>query len=82
MRRTIPILIAGLLLASGCLIKTLKVPAEDHFVQTATISDRCQKDPACDDDMKEDLAAMAKQACLIDAIVKGDKPERCDGDGE
>lgn len=83
MRRALPILIAGLVFAPGCLKKQLRVPAEDHYVQTATILMRCQKDPVCDEDRKEDLAAMAEQACLIDAIVKGDGPERCSGgDGE
>lgn len=78
MRRAITILIVGLAFAPGCLAKQLRVPAEDHYVQTKVISDRCQKDPACSDEHRENYAETAKQACAIDAIVKGKDPAHCE----
>ena len=66
-------------LAGGCLAKKLRAPVEDHFVQTQTIAERCKAD--CDpEELQEDLDAMAVQACLIDAIVKGNDGEQCRGD--
>jgi len=73
---TAALLIFVPLLLSGCLSKTLKVPAEDHAVQTNVILQRCELaeiDP-CPVPL-EDLRAMARQAELIDDIVKRDKPE-------
>lgn len=64
------------LMLTGCLSKVLKVPAEDHAVQSNVILQRCELaeiDP-CPVPL-EDLRAMARQAELIDDIVKGDKPE-------
>lgn len=79
---------AALLLSlslSGCLAKSLRGPAEDHYIQTATISKRVDAGAYAGDAeaLAEDLAAMAKQACLIDAIVKAEKPdEHCGEAGD
>jgi len=73
---TAALLVLVPLVLSGCLSKTLKVPAEDHAVQTNVILQRCELaeiDP-CPVPL-EDLRAMARQAELIDDIVKRDKPE-------
>jgi hypothetical protein len=70
------------LLFTGCLTKTLRVPAEDHAVQTTVILQRCELaeiDP-CPVPL-DDLRAMARQAELIDDIVKGDKPEPASVEG-
>ena len=69
MRTITTILVLALPLA-GCLKQQLQHPAEDHYVQAKTIADACAADTACED-FAEDLAAMAEQACLIDAIVRG-----------
>ncbi len=65
-----------LIVSTGCLTKALRVPVEDHFVQTWAIAERC-KAQECDADIQEDLDAMAQQACLLDAIVKGDDGKGC-----
>lgn len=75
MRRCTAILAAPLLLAA-CLKQQLQHPAEDHYVQAETIATACAADVACED-YAEDMAAMAKQACLIDAILKGEDGTAC-----
>ena len=66
----------------GCLKGQLKTPVEDHRVQASTIAEGCSTDAyaesKCSKQLQEDLDAMAKQACLLDAIVKGQKPEACE----
>lgn len=70
--------IAILLACSSCLAKKLTTPAEDHHVQTRAIASRCGDD--CNpEELQEDLKAMAAQACLIDAIVKGEDGLSCKG---
>jgi hypothetical protein len=71
----------ALILLPGCLSKTLRGPAGDHFVQAQTIADNCERGrytPACAPDLKEDVDAMAKQAECILAITNGDT---CDDEG-
>ena len=65
-----------LLLLPCCLQRQLRVPVEDHRVQTTTIAKRCAEDDygTCSTDLREDLEAMARQAELLDNIVKGQKP--------
>ena len=70
--------IAIMLVCSSCLAKKLTAPVEDHHVQTQAIAARCSDD--CDpQELREDLEAMATQACLIDAIVKGEDGSSCEG---
>lgn len=64
-------------LMSGCLAAQLKAPVEDHRIQTQVIAESCAKDgygsARCTQD---DLDAMAEQARLLDAIVKGKDPDK------
>lgn len=73
-------LLLALLLAGGCMTKMLRVPVEDHYVQTQTIATSCKVDGwgvgKCTQD---DLDAMAEQARCIDAIVKR---QTCEPKGE
>lgn len=73
------IIVATIVLAcSGCLAKKLQTPVEDHYIQTQAIAERCKAD--CDPaELQEDLDAMAEQACLLDAIVKGNDGAQCHG---
>lgn len=68
----------------GCLTTKLRTPVEDHYVQTKTIAERCKTtgypEAPCSKELQEDLDAMAKQAELLDNIVKGQKPAE-DTDG-
>jgi len=66
-----------MLACSSCLAKKLTTPAEDHYVQTRAIASRCGDD--CSPELREDLEAMTAQACLIDAIVKGEDGSSCEG---
>jgi hypothetical protein len=67
----------ALLLLSGCLQRQLRAPVEDHRVQTTTIAKRCAEGEygSCSTDLREDLEAMARQAELLDNIVKGQAPK-------
>lgn len=67
------------LLSTGCLARSLRTPAEDHHVQTATIAARCNAGfyGPCTPELREDLEDMAHGACLIDAIAKGDDGSAC-----
>jgi hypothetical protein len=64
-------------ITGGCLQGSLRVPVEDHRIQTATIAEMCRSGgygEACPDTLQADLDAMAEQAELLDAIVKSKKP--------
>lgn len=73
MKRATIILAASLLLPlGGCLKKSLRAPVEDHRVQTQLVAESCERDGyGAGKCTKADLEAMRDQACLIDAIVKG-----------
>lgn len=64
-----------ILLSSGCLSKTLRIPVEDHAVQSTVIAKDCEAagfgNGKC---TQEDIDAMAEQARLLDDIVKRHKP--------
>jgi len=80
------ILIAALAaLSCGCLAKRLQIPAEDHYVQTRVIAEKCRTqgydDSPCSGQLQEDLDAMVKGAQAIDAVAKGKKPESEVSDG-
>lgn len=63
-------------LTSGCLVKRLQVPAEDHYVQTAAVAEACKTAGyGSDKCTAEDLDAMVEQAKCIYAITKGEKCE-------
>lgn len=72
-------LIATVLALSGCMTKQLMVPAEDHYVQTKVIAEKCRgdgyPDAPCSKELQEDLDAMVKGAEAIDAIAKGKAPK-------
>lgn len=67
---------------SGCM-HALRVPAEDHMIQTQTIADRCRTPIAvggytetpCSPELQADIDAMAKQARCITAITVAEKCE-------
>ena len=71
-------------LGSGCLAKQLRTPAEDHYVQTKHIADSCAKGAygTCTPELKEDLEAMAEQACLLNAITRGTDGAECKGEDQ
>jgi len=71
--------LVAVLICAGCLGRQLRVPAQDHHVQTRTISNRCDAGAygPCSPELKEDLEAMAAQACLIEAIAVGDDGAAC-----
>lgn len=73
-----------LAIAPSCLAKQLRSPAEDHYVQTRHIADSCSKGAygTCTPELKEDLEAMAKQACLLHAIAQGTDGSECKGDDQ
>jgi hypothetical protein len=68
-----------LLFAPGCLAKQLRTPAQDHYVQAKHIATSCAGGTygTCSPDLVEDLEAMAKQACLLDAIAQGNDGSQC-----
>ena len=69
-------LLAAALVLPGCLHKQLATPVEDHRVLTSAIAQKhARGDYAGEpEQLQEDLDAMAKQAELLDNIVKGEKP--------
>lgn len=60
---------------TGCLAAKLKGPAEDHYVQARTISDRCLD--RAGPEQCADLVAMCDQAEAIDAIARGKEARGC-----
>ena len=84
MRTILPLAVfAGLLaLPTGCVKRALVTPAEDHKIQTRVIAEACEAEGygfgRC---TAEDLQAMVDQACLIDAVLKGEDPETCGAKG-
>lgn len=66
---TIAVLIA--LFLPACLSRSLRGPAEDHYVLTAVVAQDCRENGfgqgKC---TQEDFDALAKQARCIDAIAK------------
>lgn len=64
------------LLVSGCLAGKLKGPAEDHYLQTRAIVDRCAAED-CSPELAEDVTAMCDQAEAILAIAEGREPTQC-----
>jgi hypothetical protein len=63
------------LLSTGCLAAKLKGPAEDHYIQTRAIADRCIDQ--ADEDQCADLVAMCDQAEAISAITRGKEAVGC-----
>jgi hypothetical protein len=80
--RNATLVLLALALAPGCLAKQLRSPAEDHYVQTRHIAESCAKGSygTCTPELKEDLEAMAKQACLLNAIAQGTDGTECKGE--
>lgn len=74
------ITLALFLVLPGCLAKQLRSPAEDHRVQTRHIAASCAKGiyGTCTPELREDLEAMAKQACLLSAIAEGRDGTGCE----
>lgn len=70
MKRIALVLVAIL---PACLATSLRGPVEDHRVQTHAVAERCASQ-GCDAELQEDLDETAKQACLLDAIVKHADP--------
>ena len=65
---------------AGCLAGSLKGPAEDHYLQTRAIVERCEGayyDGKCSPDLVEDVTAMCDQAEAIRAAARGTKPGSC-----
>ncbi len=81
MKRPTLFFLALLVSAPGCLSHALRGPAADHHMQTVTILNACRdgKYGACSDDLVEDLEAMAKQACLMEAIATKVDASGCRG---
>lgn len=71
--KRIVILVATLALSTSCLAIQLRGPVEDHRVQTHAVAERCAAQ-GCEAELQEDLDETAKQACLLDAIVKSKEP--------
>lgn len=90
MRRSIQIaLLLAVVAAPGCLKKQLRHPVEDHRVLTSAIAEKHERGDYAgkSEELQEDLDAMAEQAKLLDAIIKGEKPtpapaEDDQGDGQ
>lgn len=74
MHRMLALALAPLLLA-GCLAAKLKGPAEDHYIQTRAIADRCVGQ--ADEEQCVDLVAMCDQAEAIAAITRGKEATGC-----
>lgn len=66
---------------AGCLAVKLRQPVEDHRVQLETIAGRCAAEGG-GPELCSDVAAMAEQACLLDAIVDGVDGAACLKGGE
>lgn len=64
------------LLAVGCLAGKLEGPAEDHYLQTRAVADRCAAED-CSPQLTEDVTAMCDQAEAILALAEGREPTQC-----
>ena len=65
---------------TGCLAGKLEPPAEDHYLQTRAIVERCDGayyDRPCSPELVEDLTAMCDQAEAIHALAAGRDPGQC-----
>ncbi len=78
------IALSALVLTSGCVVTSLRAPAQDHHVQVATIEARCHRGDygLCMPDLKTDLKDMREQACLLAAITAGEDGDDCVKDEE
>lgn len=64
------------LLTSGCLVRNLRTPAEDHAVQASAVAQSCEADGYGEGKCtQEDLDLQAAQARCIMAITQG---KRCE----
>jgi len=71
----------SLLALSGCM-RSLRGPAEDHYVQAQTMADACRSpmsgplsypESPCSEDLQRNLDAAAKQADCIMRITRGEE---------
>ena len=65
---------------AGCLAAKLEPPAEDHYLQTRAIAERCDGayyDRPCSPELREDLKALCDQAEAIHALAQGRDPGQC-----
>lgn len=63
------------LLTSGCLVRNLRTPAEDHAVQASAVAQSCEADGYGEGKCTQaDLDAMAQQARCVNAAIRG---KRC-----
>jgi len=70
---------------AGCLAAKLEPPAEDHYLQTRAIAERCDGayyDRPCSPALREDLEAMCDQAEAIHALAQGRDATSCRKDDD
>ena len=72
-------LVAVVLSSSGCLAAKLRGPAEDHAIQARIVADRYAEGDYSREDLELDLEELARQAELLEQIVK-QRPGDPEGD--